>query len=249
MLFSALGACPVVCFSKIQRPLLNGTGLTKGNGLQRVLARTWICGVLVALFLAGCASDTRDCQRLNQQQSATLSSLEREIIRLNQELEDVAVARSALGPAKARLEETLAEEMTQGMLSFELGRRGLAITVQDRELFDAGTNQIKRSAEVFLDKIAAVIAQDLPGRYVLIEGHTDNEPVADADGVTNWEYSADRAMAVLHYFVDAKSLPPEQFRVMAYGEYQPVASNQDGRGRDQNRRVVIVVTSEKTATS
>jgi chemotaxis protein MotB len=46
---------------------------------------------------------------------------------------------------------------------------------------------------------------------------------------------------VLHYLIDEKGVSPERLSAIGYGEYRPVASNDSKNGRQQNRRVEIVI--------
>ncbi len=76
---------------------------------------------------------------------------------------------------------------------------------------------------------------------VAVEGHTDNQPIKHSGWRSNWELSTARALAVLHYFVDTRGLPPTRFQVIGVGEQRPVASNETAQGRQQNRRVEIII--------
>jgi chemotaxis protein MotB len=122
-----------------------------------------------------------------------------------------------------------------------LGPRGLVVTVLDHALFDSEGAQFTSAGEEILGKIAPVLASELSKNQIILEGHTDNQPIEDAGEVTNWEYSIGRATAVLHYFIDVKELAPERFGVAGYAEYRPVDSNAMEEGRDRNRRVEIVI--------
>jgi chemotaxis protein MotB len=76
---------------------------------------------------------------------------------------------------------------------------------------------------------------------VIIEGHTDNQPLAGGKYPSNWELSVARAYSVIEYFSKEKGISPERFIAAGYGEYRPVASNETLEGRAQNRRIEIVL--------
>ena len=83
-----------------------------------------------------------------------------------------------------------------------------------------------------------------PNREILIEGHTDNIPISKNyrwKYASNWELSAARALAVLHYLESKNAIQPGRLSAVAMGEHRPVASNRDASGRAKNRRVEIVV--------
>jgi chemotaxis protein MotB len=134
-----------------------------------------------------------------------------------------------------------AVQILRGDVRAILGPRGLVITILDHALFDPDDTQFTSVGEEMLSKIAALLSSDLSQNQITLEGHTDNQPIENAGGVTNWEYSIGRATAVLHYFIELKGLAPERFGVAGYAEYRPVDSNATEEGRDRNRRVEIVI--------
>jgi flagellar motor protein MotB len=203
----------------------------------------WVCFLGVTLsIMAGCASaDDPGARSLNRQQSATIESLNSEILRLNQELDGRVSLREDLHKVMPKVEKMLAAQIIRGDVRVVLGSKGLVITVLDHALFDPDDTQFTSAGEETLGKIASVLSSDLSENQIALEGHTDNQPIEDAGGVTNWEYSIGRATAVLHYFVEVKELAPERFGVAGYAEYRPVDSNATEEGRDRNRRVEIVI--------
>jgi chemotaxis protein MotB len=50
----------------------------------------------------------------------------------------------------------------------------------------------------------------------------------------------------LHYLADKEGLSPDRLSAVGYGEYQPVASNDTGKGRQLNRRVEIIILPQVT---
>jgi chemotaxis protein MotB len=205
--------------------------------------KKWFCFLNLVLFaMAGCAgTDDRGSHPLSRQQSATIESLSNEILRLNQELDGTVSSREDLQTARPRVEKMFAGQILRGDVRVVLDPRGLVVTVLDHALFDPDETQFTLAGEETLGKIASVLSSDLSKNRVTLEGHTDNQPIEDAGGVTNWEYSIGRATAVLHYLIDIKELSPERFGVAGYAEYRPVDSNATEEGRDRNRRVEIVI--------
>jgi outer membrane protein OmpA-like peptidoglycan-associated protein len=81
--------------------------------------------------------------------------------------------------------------------------------------------------------------RDYPERSVRIEGHTDSVGSDDL----NQRLSERRADAVRDALM-ARGTPSERIRTRGFGETQPIAGNDDPGGRQQNRRVEIVVSDE-----
>jgi len=209
------------------------------------------CSCLLAfslLAMIGCAtaSDTAS-KSLTLQQSATIESLKAEVVRLNQELDGTVDSRVDLRVAIPELEKKLDPQIARGDVRIALDPRGLVVSVLDHALFDPDESQFTSAGEGILNEISVVLSKDLPLNRVSVEGHTDNQPIEGADGITNWEYSIGRASAVLHYFVDNRDLAPRRFGVAGYSEYKPIDSNATEEGRVRNRRVEIVIHPQKVS--
>ena len=116
--------------------------------------------------------------------------------------------------------------------------RGLVLTLGD-VLFDAGTATLKPGAATTVDRLAQFM-RDYPERSVRIEGHTDS---AGSD-TANQALSEQRADAVRESLIE-RGLEAERIATLGYGEARPIAGNETAAGRQQNRRVEIVVSDEQ----
>ena len=92
------------------------------------------------------------------------------------------------------------------------------------------------SARVLDDVAAAMIAS--PGGRIRVEGHTDNTGVREA----NLQLSQARADATRAYLM-TKGIGGDRIEAVGYGADRPIASNDSGAGRADNRRTEIVVVS------
>ncbi|MCM8775062.1 MAG: OmpA family protein [Candidatus Omnitrophica bacterium] len=200
--------------------------------------------ILVAVVLAGC-NGSQDIARLTAHQAATIRSLNQEVTRLNQEMDELIHSREDLAKAKAELEMKLRRELAAGDMSVSMKNRGLVVTLLDRILFDSGKAELKPSAQIVLDKLAGTLASKAEENMIYVEGHTDNQPILYSGWRSNWELSTARATEVIHYFIEARGLNPRQFAATGYGEYHPVSSNESAQGRVANRRVEIVISPRK----
>ena len=138
----------------------------------------------------------------------------------------------------------LKSQIKSGKVKIESLERGLVLTVLDDILFDSGKVKIKPIGKKTLIKVANILNADCPDKDVSIEGHTDNQPIKHSGWKSNWELSTARANSVLHFFIDECGVRPERLRVVGFGEYMPAASNDTKKGRQQNRRVEIVILPE-----
>lgn len=116
--------------------------------------------------------------------------------------------------------------------------RGVVVTFSDAMLFSSGSAEIKQEAFGVLEKLAGVL-NSVPGR-IMIEGHTDNVPLAKGKYPSNWELSTARAGSVLGFFIN-KNMSPDRFSIAGYAEFRPLALNDTEEGKAKNRRVEILI--------
>ena len=163
-----------------------------------------------------------------------------------EKIKELSSQLDALVQAKSLLEERLAQEINDKQISLKMAEKGLVITFVADVVFDSGKAKIKPEVYSSLDKVARVLQENVPELNIGIEGHTDNVPIKSSGWKSNWELSTARALSVLHYLVDEKSITPNRVSAIGYGEYRPVASNDTKDGRQLNRRVEIVILPQVT---
>ena len=112
---------------------------------------------------------------------------------------------------------------------------GIKITFDSGLLFDTNKSVLKSASKENLTKLA-VILNKYPDTEILLEGHTDSEGTEEH----NMDLSQRRANSVAA-FMSTKQVNETRFTTMAYGETQPVASNESSAGKSQNRRVEVAI--------
>jgi chemotaxis protein MotB len=127
----------------------------------------------------------------------------------------------------------------KGTVNVREEREGIRITIQSPILFDSGKADLRPEALPVLDEIARILKES--PNQVIIEGHTDDVPINTPEFPSNWELSTARAISVSKYFFEKENLGPERFAVAGYAEYHPVAPNDTPEGRQENRRVEILL--------
>ena len=119
---------------------------------------------------------------------------------------------------------------------------GLGIEFRDALLFDSGSPKLREQAQPAIAEIARLL-RELPGRPVIVEGHTDEVPINTASFHSNWELSSQRAINVLQS-LQSSGVPRERMSARAYADTRPLATatEQDlEKRRASNRRVLIRV--------
>ena len=142
---------------------------------------------------------------------------------------------------KAELRDQLRQQLNQILETRETAR-GLIVNLSD-VLFDTGSANLKQGAREKLAKVAGILLSH-PGLKLEIEGHTDSVGSADY----NQRLSENRAGSVRTYVVE-QGIASNSVGTTGFGETMPVASNDTPAGRQQNRRVELIVSGESIGTS
>lgn len=114
----------------------------------------------------------------------------------------------------------------------------LEIEIRTDVLFPSGVASLSTPAQAVLSSMAGILAPF--GNALRIEGFTDNVPIATAAFPSNWELSAARAASVARLFAE-HGIEPDRMGIVGWGEVRPIADNATSAGRNQNRRVLVVV--------
>lgn len=114
------------------------------------------------------------------------------------------------------------------------------ISLNGAILFDSGQSDIKKDAIPILSKVGEVLKR-FDTYHIVIEGHTDNVPISNANFKNNLWLSTARAATVYEYFINQKGLNPVNLESSGRSEYDPIASNETADGRAKNRRVEIKI--------
>ena len=158
---------------------------------------------------------------------------ERELARLQAQRSEreaqLAERRAASAVAQA---QQLAAELAE--IEARETARGLVLTLGD-VLFNTDSAKLNPGAEPVLDRLAAFL-EDNPGYRLLIEGHTDSR----GSDAYNIALSDNRADAVFDGLTD-RDIATVRLDTVGLGESYPVATNESAAGRQQNRRVEIVI--------
>ena len=172
---------------------------------------------------------------------------------------DEAGQHKAAEAVQARLRPAI----DRGAAAIAIEGGDVHIRIADRALFKPNDDALTDRGRAALGRLAAAL-KEVPDKQVWIQGHTDDTPVAlprpppppprgakpapAAAAVvvrfaTNWELSAARALAAVHYLQDVAKLDPARLAAQAFGQYAPISK----KDRSVNRRIEIVVASRRPA--
>jgi len=184
------------------------------------------------------AADAARIQAEGARAAAEAQALQADTARRAAELQ----AQQAQGVAaqseqdKIVLREQLREQLNV-ILDTRETARGLIVNLSD-VLFDTGSASLKPGAREKLARVSGILVSH-PGLRLEVEGHTDG---VGTDSY-NQALSERRAESVRAYLV-AQKIASTSVGAVGFGEGQPVATNGTAAGRQQNRRVELVVSGE-----
>lgn len=115
--------------------------------------------------------------------------------------------------------------------------RGLIVSMPD-VLFDTGKADLKPGARERLARVTGILIA-YPDMHVEVDGYTDSTGTPDF----NQQLSQQRAASVRDYMT-SQGVPAGSITAQGFGQDNPVASNDTASGRQQNRRVELVVTGQ-----
>lgn len=139
---------------------------------------------------------------------------------------------------EADLREQLASERAQHQIEVERLRDDLLrLTLADQVSFDVDSAVVKPAFQPTLAKVAEVLTR-YPDNQVTIVGYTDST----GSEAYNQSLSQRRAAAVLAE-LNRRGVPASRLQAIGRGESEPRASNDTAAGREQNRRVEILLQS------
>ncbi len=118
------------------------------------------------------------------------------------------------------------------------------VEINSSLLYTSGSSELEDEAIPILGSLAAILKR-YPNE-IQVEGFTDNLPISTYLFPSNWELSAARAAGVVSLFM-RNGVKPARMSAIGYGEHQPIADNATAEGRRKNRRVVVVILSQKMA--
>jgi outer membrane protein OmpA-like peptidoglycan-associated protein len=152
---------------------------------------------------------------------------------------DQARAQAVAAVAAREAEQAKTTALTKELADLKAKQTdlGIVLTVGD-VLFASGKADIAPGAQRHIDKLAEFLNKN-PNRNLLIEGHTDNTGGEDL----NIKLSQQRAEAVRDLLI-ARGVSPQRITTRGYGPKYPLVSNDSAAGRQQNRRIDVLVLNE-----
>jgi outer membrane protein OmpA-like peptidoglycan-associated protein len=178
----------------------------------------------------------------NRRNSVLLAAREREIGRANDRADTKTLEANAarsdaqLSAEQAAAAQQRAQELESALADLQAKKtdRGLVITLGD-VLFATGRADLKSGARHSLEKLSAFL-HEYPQRTVQIEGFTDSVGTDDYN-----QGLSERRAAAVRDALTSMGISSDRIQARGLGKSSPVADNESATGRQQNRRVEVII--------
>ncbi len=142
---------------------------------------------------------------------------------------------------QAKIDAVVRSKGLTGKVQTKITDDGLVIRIlTDKVLFDSGSAVVKPQSYGLLKGVAGVLKAGAGAHQLIIQGHTDSQPIHSAQFPDNWALSGARALGVTEIFSHF-GIDPTRMTFAGKGEFKPIADNSTAHGRMLNRRVEILV--------
>ena len=146
-----------------------------------------------------------------------------------------------------RINQQLAQYIEDGALETEALGQQIIIRIKENGAFASGSPYLQAKFKPVVMKIAETI-EAIPG-HISISGHTDNLGVSGDMYTSNFDLSAQRALAVAHQMAKSDTFDSSRASVTGHGSNRPLVPNSSKVNRRKNRRVEIAILQGEALTT
>ena len=138
-----------------------------------------------------------------------------------------------------RLQNALKNELDQGLLELEQNGQQIIFRIREQGSFSSASAFLQPRFKPIIMKITEQL-NDIPGQ-ITVSGHTDDQPVNRDMFDSNWDLSAQRAVAVAAQMTRVETFDVSRMTVSGHASNQPRNNAKTRLARQENRRVEIIV--------
>lgn len=129
-------------------------------------------------------------------------------------------------------------------ITSKITERGLLLSFENKYLFAPASANLDNNAKKLLDKVGVLICKKFILHSMLVEGHTDSEPIKSSIYPSNWELSGARASSVVRYLINRFKFAPSLFTAIGYADTRPLETAISPKD-PANRRVEVLILKNK----
>ena len=211
--------------------------------MRKQLLGVFVVVLVVALSVSGCATKTyvqEEVAKATQATDAKIGEVQNQVEANQQDISNLKKSDAEQNEKIAMLSDTAKEALARAQEAGKLAKGKFLFeqTLTDNDVkFGFDKHALSDAAKAALDAFAAKVKAENKNVYIEIQGHTDSVGSEEY----NLKLGQQRADAVLRYLSMQHGFPLFRMNATSYGEYKPVADNKTREGREQNRRVTLVV--------
>jgi chemotaxis protein MotB len=119
---------------------------------------------------------------------------------------------------------------------------GVRVVLSSSAFFQDGSAKMKLPAAKALGSFADVLKRT--PYHLLVEGHTDDQPVPAGTYETNWEFAGARASAVVRLLAKVYGVDSKKMAAVSFADQRPLVPNDSEVNRSKNRRIEILISTD-----
>ncbi|MGA1018383.1 MAG: OmpA family protein [Phycisphaerales bacterium] len=201
-----------------------------------------VCMMAAATFFAGCDAAKKKEAALIDENSA----LRDQMTGLRQQLDASESARRSLETENAQLRGDLDSATARMPAGFATGLEGVTIegrtgeivaVIEGDVLFASGSTTLRSEAKATLERLAAQIKKEFPGRPIRLVGFTDTDPIKKSNFASNYHLGFQRAYEV-GQFLSSKGLSGKEMSYTSFGPEMPRST------KAKSRRVEVAIVTD-----
>ncbi len=169
--------------------------------------------------------------------TAALEAREAKVAELQRILNEKDSAANAL---RKKVTEALVGFNNNGLTIQQRGGK-VYVSMEEKLLFASGSTEVDQKGVQALKQLAKVLEEN-KDINVMVEGHTDNVPIAGGPIKDNWDLSVLRATSVTKIILSGGKINSTRITPCGRGEFTPVAKNDTPENRKKNRRIEVILT-------
>ncbi|MFA3789637.1 flagellar motor protein MotB [Aliiglaciecola sp. SL4] len=142
-----------------------------------------------------------------------------------------------------KVAQQLQKQILDGSIEMESLGQQIIIRIRENGSFSAGSAFLQPQFRPILKTIGELLA-DVPGE-IEISGHSDSQQISNELYRSNWDLSAQRAVAVAEEIRKADGFDEQRMVVVGKADTSPLSTNENSGDRSRNRRVEIAINQGK----
>ena len=154
-----------------------------------------------------------------------------------------AAAQEQTNELMKKVAQQLEKQILDGSIEMESLGQQITIRIRENGSFSAGSAFLQPQFVPILRQIGTLLA-DVPGE-IEISGHSDSQQISNELYRSNWDLSAQRAVAVAEELRRAQGFDESRMEVVGRADTVPLATNDQAGDRSRNRRVEISINQGK----